>query len=187
MWSSHRSPREAEYGMLNHPIGAIPTHSHREHFSFRFPTVFFFYLASCCQNQLGSRLLEPINKQLWDRVLARERPDSKVVAGLVPPNSTSLQQFLSEFSNLFQSQFNYRVVNWECRDPFPAPRPRPPLSSTFFQEGKGSGSRNHEDRGSRPARANSLRDPISKKPITKKGWWSGSRCRPWVQIPVPQK
>jgi hypothetical protein len=24
-----------------------------------------------------------------------------------------------------------------------------------------------------------LRDPISKKPITKKGWWSGSRCRPW--------
>jgi hypothetical protein len=21
----------------------------------------------------------------------------------------------------------------------------------------------------------------------KKGWWSGSRCRPWVQIPVPQK
>jgi hypothetical protein len=23
-----------------------------------------------------------------------------------------------------------------------------------------------------------------KKPITKKGWWSGSRCRPWVQTPV---
>jgi hypothetical protein len=26
--------------------------------------------------------------------------------------------------------------------------------------------------------ANSLGDPLSKKPITKKGWWSGSRCRP---------
>jgi hypothetical protein len=24
-----------------------------------------------------------------------------------------------------------------------------------------------------------------KKTITKKGWWSGSRCRPWVQTPVP--
>jgi hypothetical protein len=26
-----------------------------------------------------------------------------------------------------------------------------------------------------------------KKPITKKGWWSGSRCRPWVQTAVLQK
>jgi hypothetical protein len=26
-----------------------------------------------------------------------------------------------------------------------------------------------------------------KKPITKKGWWSGSRCRSQVQTPVPQK
>jgi hypothetical protein len=25
-----------------------------------------------------------------------------------------------------------------------------------------------------------------KKPIIKKGWWSSSRCRPWVQIPVLQ-
>jgi hypothetical protein len=23
--------------------------------------------------------------------------------------------------------------------------------------------------------------------ITKKGWWSGSRCRSWVQTPVTQK
>jgi hypothetical protein len=23
-----------------------------------------------------------------------------------------------------------------------------------------------------------LQDPISEKPFTKKGWWSGSRCRP---------
>jgi hypothetical protein len=23
-----------------------------------------------------------------------------------------------------------------------------------------------------------LRDPILKKPFTKKGWWSGSQCRP---------
>jgi hypothetical protein len=26
-----------------------------------------------------------------------------------------------------------------------------------------------------------------KKPITKKSWWSGSRCRLWVQTAVPQK
>jgi hypothetical protein len=30
------------------------------------------------------------------------------------------------------------------------------------------GSRHQEDRGSKPAQANSFRDPISKKPITKK-------------------
>jgi hypothetical protein len=35
-----------------------------------------------------------------------------------------------------------------------------------------------EDRGSKPARPNSSRDPISKKPFTKKGWWNGSRYRP---------
>jgi hypothetical protein len=50
-----------------------------------------------------------------------------------------------------------------------------------------SGDREQEDQGSKPAPANSSRDPISKKPITKKGWWSDSRCRPWVQTPVPQK
>jgi hypothetical protein len=39
-----------------------------------------------------------------------------------------------------------------------------------------SGGRDQEARGSKPAPANSLRDPISKKKkkkITKKGWWSG--------------
>jgi hypothetical protein len=36
-----------------------------------------------------------------------------------------------------------------------------------------------EDHGSKPAQANSSQDPIlKKKKITKKGWWSGSRCRP---------
>jgi hypothetical protein len=34
------------------------------------------------------------------------------------------------------------------------------------------------DCSSKPARANSSQDPILKNPITKKGWWSGSRCRP---------
>jgi hypothetical protein len=34
--------------------------------------------------------------------------------------------------------------------------------------------------------ANSLGDPISKNP-SQKDWLSGSRCRPWVQTPVPQK
>jgi hypothetical protein len=32
-----------------------------------------------------------------------------------------------------------------------------------------SGGRNQEDRDSKPARANSSRDPISEKPFTKKG------------------
>jgi hypothetical protein len=29
--------------------------------------------------------------------------------------------------------------------------------------------------------------PYLEKNITKKGWWSGSRCRPWVQTPVLKK
>jgi hypothetical protein len=41
-----------------------------------------------------------------------------------------------------------------------------------------SGGRDQEDHGLKPARANSFRDPILRKPITKKGWWSGSRFRP---------
>jgi hypothetical protein len=34
---------------------------------------------------------------------------------------------------------------------------------------------------------NSLWDCLEKKKYQKKGWWSGSRCRPWVQTPVLQK
>jgi hypothetical protein len=31
-------------------------------------------------------------------------------------------------------------------------------------------------------------ETLSRKYLTqKKGWWSGSRCRSWVQAPVPQK
>jgi hypothetical protein len=43
------------------------------------------------------------------------------------------------------------------------------------------GGTNQEDRGSKPAQASSLRDPISKTPLQKKGWWSGSSYRPWAQ------
>jgi hypothetical protein len=53
-----------------------------------------------------------------------------------------------------------------------------------------SGGRDQEDHGSKPAWANSFWDPTSKKPIThthKKGWWSDSRCRPWVQTQYRQK
>jgi hypothetical protein len=32
-----------------------------------------------------------------------------------------------------------------------------------------------------------LKTHFRKKKITKKGWWSGSGCRPWVQAPAPQK
>jgi hypothetical protein len=50
-----------------------------------------------------------------------------------------------------------------------------------------SGGRDQEDQALKPAWANSLQDPILKKnPSQKKGWWSGSRYRPWVQAPVLQ-
>jgi hypothetical protein len=38
-----------------------------------------------------------------------------------------------------------------------------------------SGGRDQVDLGSKSAWANRSHDPISKKHITKKGWWSGSR------------
>jgi hypothetical protein len=41
-----------------------------------------------------------------------------------------------------------------------------------------SGGREHEDHSLKPVWANSSQDPISKKPITKKGWWSGSGVGP---------
>jgi hypothetical protein len=44
-----------------------------------------------------------------------------------------------------------------------------------------SGDRDQENYCSKPVWANSLWDPILKKPFTKMGWWSGLRCRPWVQ------
>jgi hypothetical protein len=48
-----------------------------------------------------------------------------------------------------------------------------------------AGGRDQEDCSSKPAQANSLRDPISKNTSHKKGWWSGSKCKPWVQAPIP--
>jgi hypothetical protein len=42
------------------------------------------------------------------------------------------------------------------------------------------GDRNQADFGSKPAWANSSRNPISKKPITKKGWL-------WMQYPSTAK
>jgi hypothetical protein len=50
-----------------------------------------------------------------------------------------------------------------------------------------SGGKDQEHCGSKPAWANSSWDPISKQPIIKKDWWSGSSCRPWVWTPVLQK
>jgi hypothetical protein len=34
--------------------------------------------------------------------------------------------------------------------------------------------------------ANSSGDPILKIANIKTGWWSGSRCKPWVQAPGPK-
>jgi hypothetical protein len=38
-----------------------------------------------------------------------------------------------------------------------------------------SGGKDQEDRGSKPEQANSSQEPLWKKPIIKKGLWSGSR------------
>jgi hypothetical protein len=43
-----------------------------------------------------------------------------------------------------------------------------------------------EDHSSKPVRANSSQDPISKKSI-RKGWWNGSRYRPILKIPITKK
>jgi hypothetical protein len=50
-----------------------------------------------------------------------------------------------------------------------------------------SGGSDQEDWDAKPGFANSSWDPVSKNSSQKKGWWSGSRCRLWVQVPVPQK
>jgi hypothetical protein len=51
-----------------------------------------------------------------------------------------------------------------------------------------SGGRDQEDHGSKPAQVHSSQDLILKKPITKKGWWIGLRCKLWVQtIVLPEK
>jgi hypothetical protein len=42
------------------------------------------------------------------------------------------------------------------------------------------GGRDQEDSGSKPTWANSSKRLYLEKPFTKKGWWSGSSCRPWV-------
>jgi hypothetical protein len=44
-----------------------------------------------------------------------------------------------------------------------------------------SGGRDQKGHSSKPTPANSPQDPILKKTFTKKGWWSGSRCRPLAQ------
>jgi hypothetical protein len=50
-----------------------------------------------------------------------------------------------------------------------------------------SGGRDQEDLGMKPAQANSLRDPISKKLITKKGCWSGSSVGPEFNTTTTKK
>jgi hypothetical protein len=50
-----------------------------------------------------------------------------------------------------------------------------------------SGGRDQEDRGLKPPQANSSWDPTLKNRSQKQGWWSGSRWRPWVRNPAPQK
>jgi hypothetical protein len=63
--------------------------------------------------------------------------------------------------------------------------------STFFflrKEIAGcSGGRDQEDCGSKPVQVNIWWDPILKKILHKKCWWSASRFRPWVQASVSKK
>jgi hypothetical protein len=46
--------------------------------------------------------------------------------------------------------------------------------------------RDQEDCSSKSA-GEIVRETLSQKPITTKGWWTGSMCRPWVQAPLLQK
>jgi hypothetical protein len=73
-------------------------------------------------------------------------------------------------------------LEWECHAFKPQycqnPKNKEPVLVAHAGNPSYLGGRDQEDRGSKPAQANSSQDPISKKPITKKGWWSGSRCRP---------
>jgi hypothetical protein len=50
-----------------------------------------------------------------------------------------------------------------------------------------SGGRDQEDRGSKPDWANILETLSWKKSFSKKDWWSGLRCRPWIQTPALKK
>jgi hypothetical protein len=77
---------------------------------------------------------------------------------------------------------NLRMLNNECRKKQLRWVPVAHACNPSY-----SGGRDQEDHVLKPAWANNSQDPISKKPITKKGYWSGSRCRPWVQVPVLQK
>jgi hypothetical protein len=45
--------------------------------------------------------------------------------------------------------------------------------------------RDQEDRGSKSTQKNSLQDPILKKKIRKKGWWSGPEFKPQYQNQKP--
>jgi hypothetical protein len=59
-------------------------------------------------------------------------------------------------NNMNESQYNSVELN-----------KRPPVAHTCNP--RDSGDRDQEDCGSKPAQANSLRDSISKTPVTKKG------------------
>jgi hypothetical protein len=50
-----------------------------------------------------------------------------------------------------------------------------------------SGGRDQEDHGSKPDQTNSSRDPISKKPITKRAGGVAQDVGPEFKAPVPQK
>jgi hypothetical protein len=49
-----------------------------------------------------------------------------------------------------------------------------------------SGDRDQEDLCSKPD-SQTLHDTLCRKKFTKMGWWSGTRCRHWVQTVVLQK
>jgi hypothetical protein len=60
-----------------------------------------------------------------------------------------------------------------------------PVLVTHAYKSSYLGGRDQGDCCSKPVQANTSQEPIWKKLITKKTWWSG--LRPWVQAPVPQK
>jgi hypothetical protein len=97
-------------------------------------------------------------------------------------HNESLERLKQEYHKL-KASLTYKASlrpPWLHRETF-SKNPKNPKQQVLVAHACNSnypGGRNEEDCGSKPAWANSLRDPILKKSITKKGWCSASRCRP---------
>jgi hypothetical protein len=90
-----------------------------------------------------------------------------------PKCYTEKSRMWFSLQNKWPNFFNKSVACWE---------PMAYACNSSYSVG-----RDQEDHRSNQAQANSSGDPVSKILNTKQGWWSDSRCRPWIQAPVPKE